>query len=380
MKTLLRFVPCLSLLTGMAAVASAHQIQVLPGHSIQAAVDRARPGDRVVVFPGVYHEAGRPCPDDPSKNCAVVVEHDGIALIGASRPGHPVVLENAGSQDDGIAVGHQGAKGSQCLADRSQRIAGAAVAGFTVTGFARNGILLFCVDNWTVAENLTENNGLYGIFPSHSGTGTLHHNVATGAHDTGIYVGQSHDVLETDNVAHDNVSGFELENCERVVLHHNESFGNTAGILLFLSPGLDISLSRDNVVDGNLVHDNNAPNTCPPGDSVCLVPAGSGILVIGGTGNVVAGNRIHGNESGGLYLLDTCTAFQVPASQCGSLGFDPLPESSRIEHNTVTGNGSNPQTTLFPGADLLWAGIGTGNCWEDNTATVIIPSALPACP
>jgi len=376
-----RLICCLGLVisSSTAAAAAAHEIHVLPGQSIQAAVDRARPGDRVVVFPGVYHEAGSPCPDDPTTVCAVVVAQNGIALIGASRPGHPVLLENAGGQADGIAVARRGASGAHCLGDRRQRLAGAAVAGFTVTGFGRNGIHLLCVDGWSLTDNVTENNGLYGLFPSHCGAGTVHHNVASGAHDTGIYVGQSHDVVETDNVAHDNVSGFEVENCERVVLHHNQAFGNTAGILLFLSPGLDVEVSRDNVLDGNSVHDNNALNTCPPGDDVCLVPPGSGILVIGGAGNVIAGNRVQGNRSGGVFLLDTCTAFQVPPSQCGALGFDPLPESTHIERNVVTGNGGDPADTLFPGADLLWDGVGAGNCWEDNVATVVVPPALPPC-
>ena len=369
-----------ALATGLAATAAAaHEVHVRPGQSIQAAVDSAKPGDRVVVFPGVYHEAGQPCPMDPAKVCAVVVGEDGIALVGASRPGHPVVLENAGNQDNGIVAARQGAAGATCLGDRRQRLAGVTVAGFTITGFAGDGILLLCVDDWSVAGNTATDNSLYGIVPSHCGAGTLRHNVAAGAHDTGIYIGQSHDVLIADNLAHDNVSGFEVENCERVVLRHNESFGNTVGILLFLSPGLDVLVSRDDALVGNSVHDNNGPNTCPPGDDVCLVPPGCGILVVGGTGNVVTGNRIHGNETTGIALLDTCTAFQVPASQCGSLGFDPLPESSRIERNVATGNGTHSQTTLLPGADLAWTGAGSGNCWEGNTATVVVPPVLPAC-
>jgi hypothetical protein len=52
------------------------------------------------------------------------------------------------------------------------------------------------------------------------------------------------------------------------------------------------------------------------------------------------------------------------------LGFDPLPETTRIEFNIAQENG---------GADLLWTGNGTGNCWFRNVAPVVIPPNLPVC-
>jgi len=68
-----------------ASPAGAAVIRVRPGHSIQAAVDAANPGDHIVVYPGTYHEANTPCPTDPTHRCAVVVTKDDVKLIG--RPG-----------------------------------------------------------------------------------------------------------------------------------------------------------------------------------------------------------------------------------------------------------------------------------------------------
>ena len=53
------------LTTALAAVfctspAAARDIQVHPDQSIQAAVDQAAPGDRILVFPATYHEKGHP--------------------------------------------------------------------------------------------------------------------------------------------------------------------------------------------------------------------------------------------------------------------------------------------------------------------------------
>lgn len=63
-------------------------IVVSPGSSIQAALDNAQPGDRVLIEPGVYQEA-------------LVVDKDGIRLSGRGQGGD-VVLENPGGADNGI--------------------------------------------------------------------------------------------------------------------------------------------------------------------------------------------------------------------------------------------------------------------------------------
>jgi hypothetical protein len=57
-----------------------------------------QPGDRITVLPGVYREGAAA---DPS---ALTVTRDGIALVGLSSPGHPVVLQNAGDQWYGLWV------------------------------------------------------------------------------------------------------------------------------------------------------------------------------------------------------------------------------------------------------------------------------------
>ncbi len=357
--------------------AAARDFKVGPGQSIQAAVDVASSGDRIMVQAGIYHEPGRACPTDPAKLCAVVVSRDDISLIAQPRPGRPVILESTGNQHNGIAFALPGSDTAQCLQDPTRHIRGAKVSGFVVRNFNGSGIFLACVDGWTISSNTAQDNKLYGIFPVLSSGGWINQNVATGAHDTGIYVGQSRDVHINENVAHDNVSGFEIENSRDVEVDHNESFNNTAGILLFILPGDAVMTGQNNRVVANNVHDNNSPNTCiVPGDDVCLVPPGLGISSFAGDNNVIARNRVTHHRTAGIVLTDICSALQLQPT-C-NLGFDPFPENTRIEFNTAERNGFNP-VPGFPGADLVWTGTGSGNCWLRNTASILVPPQLPAC-
>src|SRR4051812_36208785 len=174
--------------TVVTAPASAKTVTVSSGGSIQAAVQSAAAGDRIVVNGGTYHEPGTPCPSDAGRTCAVAVTQDGISLVTKGL----VILENAGGQDRGIEVAKPGATGATCLDDASQRVKGSTIRGFVVQGFEDDGVLLLCVDDWLISDVIAKDDLEYGLFPSHVGRGRITRSLASGANDTGIYVGQSH--------------------------------------------------------------------------------------------------------------------------------------------------------------------------------------------
>lgn len=380
------FLPAGASAEPLALAPGARLLTVRPGESIQAAVDQAAPGDAVVVMPGTYREAGRPCPTDPSASCAVVVSTPGLSLVGRPGLGKAVVLENAGGQDQGIAVAPQHPDGATCMGDPAGRLLGSRVQGFTVRGFGGEGIFLFCVEGFALLGNAAHDNGEYGLFPSHTVGGRVAGNVATGSNDTGIYVGQSREVLIEGNLARGNVSGFEVENSSGVTVRGNLATGNTAGILSFTLPFLDVGQNTGNLLRGNVVTGNNRPNTClDPADIVCGVPSGTGILVLAADGNRVEENLVTGNDTAGVAVFDFCTAAGLDAASCAALDIDPLPDGNRVVGNVVLGNGRAPDVARLPpgvpGGDLLWSGAGSGNCWERNLArTVISPVPLPECP
>jgi parallel beta-helix repeat protein len=389
----------LVLLLALTGSASAKELRVHPGQSIQAAIDQAKPGDVVAVEPGDYQEAGRPCPSSPSETCALVVTTDDIRLFGmggvggdqgedhdhAAKSDHGqgplhVVLTPMGDQDRGIEAARPGADGATCLDDPSQRLQGFSIRGFTVNGFAGEGVFIFCADDWQIREVSANDNGEYALFPSHTRRGRITHSIATGAHDTGIYIGQSFDARIDHNVATKNVSGYELENSSNMRLDHNSSFGNTAGILTFANPGLDVHENKNNRVDHNFVSDNNAPNTCiDPNDEVCQVPPGTGILLLATDANTVQNNWVVNNDSYGIGTISQCT---IDASTCHSLDVDPFPDDNVIAHNFVQENGSSPDPSVPPffAVDLAWDVTGSGNCWSHNIAGTTFPDPLPECP
>jgi parallel beta-helix repeat protein len=365
----------------LSAPAEAKTIVVKPGQSIQAAVDKAKAGDRVLVKPGTYREDGHPCPTEPSHMCAVSIEKNGIRLVGV-RSKRKVVLQARDGQDEGIAVGKSG-DGAACLTDASKRVHGSLVRRLTVRGFEDDGVFLLCVDHWRVTHVRAVDNNEYGVFPSHTVNGRLDHSFASGANDTGHYIGQSRQARVDHNVAKGNVSGFELENSTHITADHNLATGNTAGFLSFALPNLDVKANSNNRLDHNRAIRNNKANTClEPGDDVCAVPPGTGFLLLAVDRNHVVANRVRGNHSFGIALTNYCVARNLSQQDCAALDIDPNPDGNRIRDNRVSGNGTAPDPS-FPSVfavDLAWDTMGTDNCWSGNVAGTIFPPQLPACP
>lgn len=367
-------------LSALPAVASARVVKVEAGDSIQAAVDRAHPGDTVSIAPGTYTESSSECPPRPGRSCALVVTKDDIAIVGRGGNGQSVVLKSDGSQEEGISVGRE--SGAACLEDEGLRIHGSLVKNIVVEGFEDDGVLLSCVQDWRITQVTAVDNGEYGIFPSHVFDGRLDHSFASGANDTGHYIGQSFDSRVDHNVATDNVSGFEIENSIGIRADHNLAYGNTGGMLSFDLPFLDAKANRENEIEHNIVRDNDRPNTClEPGDAVCEVPPGTGILLMAADDNLVKGNTVTGNDSYGIAVANICLAQELPAEVCSSLDIEPNPDGNVVSFNQVTENGSNPAPSLPPmfAVDLAWDGSGEGNCWQGNVFESSFPEPLPVC-
>ncbi|HKP90985.1 MAG TPA: parallel beta-helix domain-containing protein [Thermoleophilaceae bacterium] len=354
----------------LCAPASAATITVSPGDSIQKAVNRASSGDTVKVKPGTYKDTAKDC-----ATCALSITKNDIKLVGAKDP-TKVVLRAKSGQETGISVSK--ANPDDCLKRDGRRVKRSLIKGLTVKGFEENGLLLFCVDNWRITNVRATGNDEYGFFPLFSGKGRLDHSFASGASDTGLYVGQSHDVQMDHNVATKNVVGLELENTYRSAVHDNVAFGNTAGFISVVLPNLEVKFNRNNDIKDNDLHGNNKANTCGDNhDVVCNVPSGSGLVMVSTDRNLVTGNKVKNNKTAGIATVSYCIL--LGSEECHP-DFEPNPDNNHITGNTVTGNGKDPAHP-YEGiaSDLIWDGTGKGNCWAINTYGTSFPDELPAC-
>ena len=203
-------------------------IDVAPAESIQAAIDHAKPGDTIVVAPGVYHE-----------NLTVLTSD--ITLRGAGSGKGGTVLEPPANPHPSICT-EFGEVNGICVTgfvDPKTREPGAPIKNVTVSGFAvrhfsRYGILLYDAINLTASGNETGFNHRYGI-AAYALTG----------------------VRYLDNVSHDNVGGgLQIADAPKAnaVLEGNRVYANAGqgGIGVFLRDASHGAV-RNNRVEGNCV-------------------------------------------------------------------------------------------------------------------------------
>lgn len=380
-------------------------IVVKPGESIQAAIDRAKPGTRIYVLAGEYRELA-----DPVNG--LNISKSGIRLIGQNTKNKRVVLKNAGNQRNGIvAVPPDRTDCMSChttmappfslhpgvepgMKDAEPVLYGLEIRGITLEGFTNNGLFTERVDGFKIIDVETIGSRNYGIFPTLSRNGLITHSRATGSDDSGIWVETSENVLVTHNVVEGNVNGFEVSNSDDIVLAHNRAVDNSVGMAILLLPDIfdDRAGAKRITMRDNHIANNNKPNTARPGSILASVPRGIGILHLGVDDSLITRNRFEGNGFAGVAIVDYCLAVFGGPFSCG---LDPeiTPEfladqeatSNRVVGNEFVGNGLSPDLShpfAFAASDIGLLTLGDhGNCFEVNlfASFYSVFSDLPPC-
>jgi len=212
-------------------------------------------------------------------------------------------------------------------------------------------------------------NGGYGIYPVTSNRILIEKCFASGASDTGLYVGQSTNIVIRNNEVTGNVAGIEVENSTDAEVYGNHAHDNSGGILIFNLPGLMAKDGKRANVHDNVIENNNAPNFAATGNIVHDVPPGTGMFILAADRNEVHDNKVMGNQSVGVAVLSWYVTLRDPEGHADP-DFDWFPEGNFVHDNEMKDNGKDPveRAKLIAGivgisalSDVTWDGIIDGS-------------------
>jgi nitrous oxidase accessory protein NosD len=311
--------------------------------TVGGAVAKAKPGDLVLVSPGTYHEK-------------VLIDRPGITLRGTDR--NTVIFDGEYNLQNGIEVAADGVV-VENLTAHSYNGNGVFFNGvYSPTGVDKTkvyGTGANALKGYRASYVTSYNNGLYGIYAFAARGGQIDHSYVSGNADSGIYVGQCKpcNVLITDVIAERNPVGYFGTNASEGVFVVNSIFrSNRLGVwpntedenLEKLAP------QTTSVVAGNLIINSGSLEAPAQGRG----GNGDGVVINGGSANVITKNRVVGSSDAGVLIID---AAKFPAT------------SNRVEANVLDGNG----------VDLVYSPskpTSAGNCFVGNTFASSSPPAI----
>jgi plastocyanin len=293
--------------------------------TIQSAVDRAAPGDLILISPGVYHEA-------------VSVTTDDLVLRGTDR--NRVILDGEYKLDNGVKV---------LAAD------GVAIENMTARRYKSNGFFWTGVDGYRGSYLTSTRTGDYAIYAFDSVNGRFDHSYGSGAPDAGFYIGQCFpcNAEITDSEAAYNGIGYSGTNAGgNLIIHDSVWHDNRIGIVPNSGDGEKLPPEHETTIVGNLVYRNN--NAKSPAIDAARLGEFNGILIGGGNDNLIVRNRVHDHRIAGIAIVpNPDTTLWVS-------------NGNRVEDNLVTKSAIG---------DLASAG-GDGNCFVGNTFTTSKPADI----
>lgn len=317
-------------------------------------IDDVSSGDVVCLCPGTF-----------ALEAEISLTVPDVTIRGVGGDREAVILDFAGQTT--------GADGMNVDAD------GFTIESLTVKNSPGNGIVVGGAENVTFRDLLVTwdgeprvENGAYAIYPIQCSGVLVEGCEVYGAADAGIYVGQSDTILVRDNVVHGNVAGIEIENSTDAEVVNNEAYDNTAGILVFVLPGLEKKDGLRCKVHQNVIRDNDRDNFGAPGTIVSSVPAGIGMLVLAADVTEIHDNEITGNDSTGIIAVSYQLIETLLGEPSDDPATDPYMTGLYVHDNTFEDNGTDPRSFFIalqedgaPIENVVWDGIeeteGTGD-------------------
>lgn len=267
---------------------------VRPGQSIQKAVDKASPGDTIVLTQGTYPGS--------------VTITKRLTLRGAGTQTVIVPGKNKKARSACAEAGN-----GICVTGTDKApVTGARIQSLTVEGFKKNGVLATRTDRLEVHRVTARDNGQWGIAQDRSTRASFRFNTASGNGDAGLYTANvfeadaesktldTHGTVISGNRLTGNRIGMTTRRLRNLTVEHNVSTGNCAGVFVVLPRTVgDLTVRR------NAVYENN--RHCP---ATARLPhlQGVGIVLVGTKKVLVTQNAVRDNVgdspySGGIIVF-----------------------------------------------------------------------------
>jgi parallel beta-helix repeat protein len=287
---------------------------------IDGAFATVKDGDTIVFDAGTYN----------FENQLALGTANNVTVIGAGMRQSILDFTNQKEGDDAFFV--QSVNDFTMASLTIQNSPGNATRALAVTGLTYRSVEV----TWAAAPSTTD--GAYGLYPVQSSNVLIENCKISGASDSGIYVGQSQQIVVRNNEAFDNVAGIEIENSFFADVYGNNSHDNTGGILVFDLPGLMQEGGHNVRVYMNTITNNNTENFAAMGDIVSLVPGGTGFFVMANHDVEVFGNTITGNKTVAAGIISYALAQMAFTDP----NYYEWPKNVYLHDNTYSGNGTLP--------------------------------------
>lgn len=298
--------------------------------SIQAAVNRAQPGDLILVDPGIYPEQ-------------VVVNVDNIVIRGRNR--NTVFVDGTHSLTTGITVNANGV----------------AIENLTVRNYVGDGIAVGGdvipepINGFRAFHVTTSNTALNGIALRSVINAELREGWHSGHGEAGVVISgcQQCNTLVTTTLSEFSARGFSVVGAlDSVAIHAVTSRNNRAGIVV--EDG-EVTRTSGVTVSGSIVQ-NNGFSQSPLSQQAWDVSFGVGVHVGGTSQTSVIANRITGNTTAAVLLGQNVN------------GTSSNPVAARVAANVVTDNPSSDIVLAYRDAEA-----DLDLCITNNGDAVITP-------
>lgn len=241
---------------------------------------------------------------------------------------------------------------------------------------------------WTNGDK--SKNGTYAIYPVQCKNVLIDECIASHSRDAGIYVGQSENVVVKNSLAFGNVAGIEIENCDNAEVYGNVARDNSGGILVFNLPGLPKSDGRRTRIFDNDIIDNNHKNFAtalsdkPNGNTVTMIPPGSGVVILAAKEVEVFNNRILRNKTVGVAIAN----YQITGFPSEAPNWSPFSSDIYVHDNEYDNRKSFPDVSkemgqllcfynahgIFKTQDIIYDGF-----WDKSISETIESNPMRIC-